>query len=109
MENLPNDTRKLEKINLKNDGNLNFAVNQEKRVENILKQLVVSNSISEETKRPLKTVGTRSGIMYGLCKSVKDIIDKCQPFRPILSAINTPTYKLAKFLVPILNFLICNE
>ena len=37
MENLPNDTRKLEKINLKNDGNLNFAVNQEKRVENILK------------------------------------------------------------------------
>ena len=109
MENLPNDTQKLEKINLKNDGNLNFAVNQEKRVENILKQLVVSNSISEETKRPLKTVGTRSGIMYGLCKSVKDIIDNCQPFRPILSAINTPTYKLAKFLVPILNFLIRNE
>ena len=47
--------------------------------------------------------------MYGLCKSVKDIIDNCQPFRPILSAINTPTYKLAKFVVPILNFLICNE
>ena len=37
MENLPNDTQKLEKINLKNDGNLNFAANQEKRVENILK------------------------------------------------------------------------
>ena len=37
MENLPNDTWKFEKINLQNDGNLNFAVNQEKRVENVLK------------------------------------------------------------------------
>ena len=27
------------------------------------------------------------------------------PFQPILSAINTPTYKLAKFLVPILKSL----
>ena len=32
MENLLNDTRKFEKINLKNDGILNFAVNKEKRV-----------------------------------------------------------------------------
>ena len=35
MENLLNDTRKFEKINLKNDGILNFAVNQEKRFGNI--------------------------------------------------------------------------
>ena len=42
------------------------------------------------------------GIMYGLCKVHKDIIDNCPRFRPILSAINTPTYKLAKFFVPIL-------
>ena len=50
MENLLNDTREFEKINLKNDGILNFAVNQEKRVDNILKKLVVTNSISEETR-----------------------------------------------------------
>ena len=47
IENILNDTREFEKINLKNDGILNFAVNQEKRVNNILKKLVVSNSISE--------------------------------------------------------------
>ena len=35
MENLRNYTRKCEKINLENDGILNFAVNQEKRVDNI--------------------------------------------------------------------------
>ena len=47
--------------------------------------------------------------MYGLCKVHKNIIDNCPPFRPILSAINTPTYKLAKFLVPILKSLTSNE
>ena len=50
MENLLNDTRKFENINLKNDGILNFVINQEKRVDNILKKLVASNSISEKNK-----------------------------------------------------------
>ena len=109
MDNLLNDTRKFEKINLKNDGILNFAINQEKRVDNILKKLVASKSISEETRRSLKPVGTRPGIMYGLCKVHKDIIDNCPPFRLILLVINTPTYKLAKFLVPILKSLTSNE
>ena len=102
MENLLNDTQKFEKINLQNDGILNFAVNQEKSVDNIFKKLVATNSISEETRKSLKPVGTRPGIMYGLCKVHKDIIDNFPPFRPIFSTINTPTYKVAKFLVPIL-------
>ena len=38
MDNLLNDTWKFEKINLKNDGILNFVINQEKRVDNILKK-----------------------------------------------------------------------
>ena len=47
--------------------------------------------------------------MYGLCKVHKDIIENWPPLRPTLSAINTPNYKLAKFLVPILKFLTSNE
>ena len=47
--------------------------------------------------------------MYGFCKVHKDIIDNCLPFRPIMSEINTPTYKLAKFLVRILKSLTSNE
>ena len=35
MVNLLNDTRKFKKINLKHDGILNFAINQEKCVDNI--------------------------------------------------------------------------
>ena len=73
------------------------------------KKLVASNSISEETRRSQKPFGTWPGIIYRLCKVHKDIIDNCPPFRPILSAINTPTYKLAKFLVPILKSLTSNE
>ena len=49
MENL-DDTHKFEKINLKNDVILIFAVNQGKRFDNTLKRL-----------------GTRPAIMYGLC------------------------------------------
>ena len=101
MENLLNDTRIFEKNDLKNDGILKFAVNQEKRVDNILKKFVASNSISEKRRRFIKPVGTRPVIMYGLCK-VHKYIDNCPSFWPILSAIYTPTYKLATFLVSVL-------
>ena len=63
MDNFLNDIWKLEKINLKNDGILNFAVNQEKCVDNVVKRLVATNSISEETRRSLKPVGTSSDII----------------------------------------------
>ena len=43
--------------------------------------------------------------MYGLGKVHKCIIDNCQPFRPILPVINTPTCKLKKSL----NSLTSNE
>ena len=56
-----------------------------------------------------KPVETRIGIMYRNCKVHKQQVDGCSPFRPILSALQTPTYNLAKFLVPILNPLTKNE
>ena len=43
------------------------------------------------------------------CKVHKQQVDGCPPFRPILSALQTPTYNLAKFLVPLLNPLTKNE
>ena len=47
--------------------------------------------------------------MYGLAKLHKSVTDGLPSFKPILSAISTPTYKLAKFLVPILEPLTTNE
>ena len=64
--------------------------------------------MSEKTRKHLKPVETRPGIMYGSCK-VHKCVDGCPPFRPILSALRTPTYKLAKYLVPILESLPNNK
>ena len=47
--------------------------------------------------------------MYGLCKVHKAVNDICPPFRPILSAIGTPSYKIAKFLFPKLSSITFNE
>ena len=65
--------------------------------------------MSEETRRHLKPVGTRPGIMYGSCKAHKKSVDGCPPFTPILSGLQTPTYKLAKYSAPILEPLINNK
>lgn len=54
-------------------------------------------------------IGGQPGKMYGLCKVHKEPTDGHKPFRPILSAINTPTYQLAKFLIPMLKPFTVNE
>ena len=54
-------------------------------------------------------VGCRPGILYGQAKVHKPVISNGPSFRPILEAINTLSYKLAKFLVPILSPLAINE
>ena len=47
--------------------------------------------------------------LFELCKVHKAIIDVYPPVRPILSAIGTPSYKLAKFLVPKLSSITFTE
>ena len=37
-----------------------------------------------------------------MAKVHKPVTDRCPSLRPIVSAINTPSYKLAKFLIPLL-------
>ena len=54
-------------------------------------------------------MGSRPGMLYGSVKVHKPTIDKCPSFQPVLSAIATPTYNLAKFLVSILSPLTVNE
>ena len=47
--------------------------------------------------------------MYGSCKVDEASAENCSPFRPLLLALNIPTYKLEKFLVPILKPFTTNE
>ena len=108
MELLPSDKAKFEKVNTKK-GLLNFTVNHEKRINEYLKPLKLSRALSVEQYKKIKAVGSRPDILYGLCKVNKNVVDRCPSFRPILSAIGTPSYKIAKFLVPRMDFITSNE
>ena len=60
------------------------------------------NALSES----LSTMGTLVEKLFNYCNDFlrlprflhKAIVDVCPPFRPILSAIGTPTYEIAKFI-----------
>ena len=76
-----------------------------------MENLKNKNIISEQDFAKMAPVGCSPGILYGLCKVHKEVPvgDRCPPFRPILSAIGTASYNLAKFLVPLLAPLTTNQ
>ena len=79
-----------------------FFVGIKKKLTNLLKELKASETISEIDYKKLKPRGSSFGALYGLCKTHEKVLNKYPPFRPILSAIKTPSYNLAKFLFPLL-------
>ena len=81
----------------------------ENRVIDILKNLRDKKEISIKQYNNLSPSGSRPGIMYGLAKVHKIVTDGLPFFRPILSPIGTPSYKLVKCLVPVLEPLKTNE
>ena len=107
IQNILKDNTKFEIVDVK-IRTLNFHVNHEKRINEILKSLKSTSGLSDKQYKKIKRVES-SGVLYGLCKVHKAIVDVCPPFRPILSAIGTLTYKTARFLVPILSCLTINE
>ena len=62
------DEKKFTKVNLKDDILLNFDVSQEKPVDKVLKKLIGSKCMTEKNRKLLKPVGSRTGVMYSLCK-----------------------------------------
>ena len=97
IEKILDDATKFGKVKIKKEI-LNFLINHERRINNYFNQY-----------KKIKAIGSRPGILCGLCKIHKAIIDVCPPFRPILFAIGNPSYKLAKFLVPKLSSITFNE
>ena len=83
-------------------------VNLEKKLKEHFKTLEKDNKMSEdEFKIFVQSTHAQVFCMANL-KSTK-LINNIPQFRPILSAINTPVYKLAKYLVPILSLLTVND
>ena len=58
-----------------------------------------SENISEIIYKSLKPRGNRFEFLCGPCKVHKQLVGNCPSFTPIMSAIKTPTYNLAKFLL----------
>ena len=77
----------------------------EDKLTRCLRSLLNSKTISKDTFQNLSPSGSSPGILYGLPKVHK----VGAPIRPILSAIGTFNYNLAKFLVPILDPITKND
>ena len=102
-------TRKFEKLDIEEEKHLNFILNKENRLREIIKPLYEKGCFTKSKFLKIWPTGSKPGILYGQAKVHKPVEDNCPSFRPILSAIGTPTYDLAKFLVLILKPLIENE
>ena len=112
MEGLLSDTSKFKPMNFtKLNGDIRELIDREEEVKNLLKSLRDKNVISDQDFAKMAPVGSSPGVLYGLCRVHKSIPNgsTCPPFRPILSAIGTVSYNLAKFLVPILEPLTTNQ
>ena len=103
------DSSKLSEICLANEKHLNFLIDIEKQITDLLKHLNDSQVISHTNYEKLKSRGSRFVILYVLCKIRKSLIDNCPPSRHSLSAIETRSYNIAKHLVPTNEFTIIND
>ena len=104
-----NVSSKFQKPSIDQSKVLNHIVHMENRIIDVLKKLTSKKVISEKKYENLHPVGSSPAILYGRAKIHKPVKDDIPSFRPILSALGTPTYKLSKFFVPLLTPLSLNE
>ena len=109
IDEILNDHTKFFNLEIPAGKEINYITNLEKKITFDLKLLKDEEIIDKVTYKNIKPVGSRPGVLYGLGKVHKEINNGLPPFRPILSAIGTPTYKLAKLLLPFLTPLTQNE
>ena len=109
IEKILNDHTKFSNLDIPAGKEINYITNLLERIISDLKLLKGEEIIDKATYKNVKAVGSRPGVLYGLGKVHKETKNEVLPFRPIFSAIGTPTYKLAKFLRPFLTSLTQNE
>ena len=88
---------------------LNHIINVKQIFKQVLRDLLDNDKISKDEYDQICPKGSRPRILYGNPKIHKAVVNNLPKFRPILSAINTPGYNIAKFLISILESLTHNE
>ena len=96
------DASKSKNIQIDESKVLNHLIHMENKIVELLKKLKEKQEISDKVYKELYPTVSRPGILYGLCKIHKSIVDGVRPFCIILSAIGIPTYKLANIFCTII-------
>ena len=102
MNELQINVTKFAPIKLNDGEYYNYIINQEIRISKTIRALRDCGSMTENT-------GTQPSVLYGLSKVHKQTVGGIPKLRPILSAINSPTYKLSQYLNTILKPFTTNE
>ena len=92
MYKILSDSEKFVKSSVVDDKHLNYIIGTEKKLTDLLKESKASEAISETNYKTFEPRGSSFGVLYGLCKTHKKVLDKYPPFRPILLAIKTSSY-----------------
>ena len=95
-------------MNVEEGKALNYLIHMEERIIHFLKSLEDQGEISEKGRNDLYPSGSKPGVLYGLAKIHKALEDGIPSLYPILAAIGTPTYNLAKFCDQLLKPLTSN-
>ena len=91
MTEMLSDIDKFKKLNVKLGKELNLLLKHADKLVSSLKG--VKKYIGEDLYKSLYPQGSQPGIMYGSSKIHKPLVNGFPNFRPILSALNTGTYK----------------
>ena len=106
MNEIISDTSKFKLITEPID---KFTLKIEDKINNFIRKLKRLKLVPDDIYNKLMVTGSAPGILYGLPKIHKKDFNTKFQFRPIFAAYKTPSFNLAKFLVPILNPFTTNE
>ena len=109
MEELLSDTSKFKRLRIKKGCDYNHIANQEIRISKALRDIRNRGAMLEALYQDLNPTGTQPSVMYGLSKIHKPTVNNVPNFRPILSAVNSPTYKLSKYMNKLLKPFTTNQ
>ena len=102
MMNILSDETKFKRVGIPE---YKYIFSQEDRINRKLRKWKSDGIITDSQYKELYSSGSSFGILYGLPKTHKPN----NPLRPILAAYNSANFPIAKFLVPLLKPLTCNE
>ena len=73
IENILKESTKCEKVDIKTR-TLNFQVYHAKRFNEILESLKSAGNLIDKQYKKIKAIGSRPGVLYGLCKALKQLL-----------------------------------